>query len=297
MLFRKNPSRYFRESVLNPSGKIEKVIGRIRTEAEYIRALFNDNIDYSDKDTAEDMVVVLGSAHKVGSTWLYEMIRELGHFNYRIPYKLTECGTIMLDKPGISKYLAHIKGRIIFKCHSYPIPKMKRGKAKFVSICRDPRDVIVSSIFSLVNLDERKGGWGSEFRKLDEPQRIKIFIREEGEFTISRLEQWFRDPEAYLVRYEYLLAQPVIELRKVMDYIGCAVDDKDIENTVKRHSFKKKSGRQAGDEDKKSKYRKGISGDWKNHFDEEIISMFKHEMRGRWNKFLVEAGYERSLEW
>jgi len=61
-----------------------------------------------------------------------------------------------------------------------------------------------------------------------------------------------------------------------------------------KYSFNTLSnGREAGDEDIKSHYRKGKSGDWKNYFTEEHIVCFKE----KYGKLLMKLGYEENLDW
>lgn len=63
---------------------------------------------------------------------------------------------------------------------------------------------------------------------------------------------------------------------------------------VHRNNFTKKSGgRKPGQEDIKNHYRKGISGDWKNHFTEEHIAFFK----SNYNDILLKLGYEQDPDW
>ena len=67
-----------------------------------------------------------------------------------------------------------------------------------------------------------------------------------------------------------------------------------VERFVKRYSFSKLSGgREKGEENKKSHYRKGKAGDWKNHFTDEHRRVFKE----RYNDVLVELGYETDANW
>jgi hypothetical protein len=59
-------------------------------------------------------------------------------------------------------------------------------------------------------------------------------------------------------------------------------------------SFKNLSkGRDAGSEKVTSHYRKGIAGDWKNHFTEKHKQLFKD----RYGDLLVKLGYENSNDW
>ena len=64
-----------------------------------------------------------------------------------------------------------------------------------------------------------------------------------------------------------------------------------------KHSFESKSGRKPGQEKKDSFLRKGVVGDWRNYFNEECVIAFKNEKERRWNRLLVEMGYESSLDW
>lgn len=63
---------------------------------------------------------------------------------------------------------------------------------------------------------------------------------------------------------------------------------------VYENRFSKLSeGRKKGEEDVKSHYRKGQSGDWKNHFTEAHKAFFKE----RYNDVLVALGYENDDRW
>ena len=52
-------------------------------------------------------------------------------------------------------------------------------------------------------------------------------------------------------------------------------------------------GRTQGDENTKSHFRKGISGDWKNHFNDDHKDYFKKY----YNEILVKLGYENDDKW
>lgn len=52
-------------------------------------------------------------------------------------------------------------------------------------------------------------------------------------------------------------------------------------------------GREAGKEDVKSHYRKGTPGDWRNHFDPEVLSAF----RQRHGDLVTLLGYESEEDW
>lgn len=52
-------------------------------------------------------------------------------------------------------------------------------------------------------------------------------------------------------------------------------------------------GRGRGEEDATSHYRKGLAGDWRNHFSDRHVDHFK----ARYNDLLIKTGYEPSADW
>ncbi len=65
-------------------------------------------------------------------------------------------------------------------------------------------------------------------------------------------------------------------------------------NIVYEHDFSRYArGRKPGKEDIKSHNRKGISGDWKNHFEEEHKQFFKE----KYGSLLVQLNYEKNNDW
>ncbi|HET6566618.1 MAG TPA: sulfotransferase domain-containing protein [Rhodothermales bacterium] len=67
-----------------------------------------------------------------------------------------------------------------------------------------------------------------------------------------------------------------------------------LEGIIQKKNFSKMAGgRRRGQEDVTSHYRRGIPGDWKNHFTPEHVRYFKDEYGG----LLVKLGYEADENW
>ncbi len=63
---------------------------------------------------------------------------------------------------------------------------------------------------------------------------------------------------------------------------------------IYKNDFSRKSGgRKTGEENLKNHYRKGMPGDWKNHFGEEHTRLFKEN----YNDVLIKLEYESSSAW
>jgi hypothetical protein len=66
-----------------------------------------------------------------------------------------------------------------------------------------------------------------------------------------------------------------------------------LRDIVEQHRFEQLTGRERGEENVNSHYRKGVPGDWKNHFEETHVRAFKD----RYNDLLRTLGYEDDPDW
>jgi hypothetical protein len=108
--------------------------------------------------------------------------------------------------------------------------------------------------------------------------------------------QWFapaRTHVAYL-SYESLRRDPVPTLKGALErFLDEPVDEARLQKSVDRYEFKRVSGREAGSEDRKAFTRKGVAGDWINHFSREAAEIFDHFA----GQTLIDLGYEADHSW
>lgn len=95
------------------------------------------------------------------------------------------------------------------------------------------------------------------------------------------------------VRYEDMLSDPVPVFRDLVGSFGMQPLVEDINYIVKRFSFSRMTGRKPGEENRKSFARKGIAGDWLNHFSLEARQVFDHYA----GDVLIDLGYETNHDW
>jgi hypothetical protein len=96
------------------------------------------------------------------------------------------------------------------------------------------------------------------------------------------------------VRYEDLLERPNEEVGRLARFLGADTSEKAVQQAVSSASFERLSkGRERGQEDTSSFYRKGVAGDWKNYFTERDKEIYKEEA----GELLIRLGYERDLDW
>jgi hypothetical protein len=98
----------------------------------------------------------------------------------------------------------------------------------------------------------------------------------------------------HIIRYEELREVTQVAISCLIDFMGVDFGPSDLAEVIDRWSFSRMSeGRSPGEEDKESHIRKGISGDWKNHFSPLVKALFM-KMSGN---FLIETGYELNSDW
>lgn len=188
-------------------------------------------------------------------------------------------------------------------------------EAKVIHIIRDGRDVAVSMIHHMWNYAKDTGGFyelePEDLEKRDAYRKNHPSSNFDSLFTEKRLRNiaktWssqvgnaIKHGPALLgenyteVRYEDLLERPEEELNKLLEFLGADAGKKTIEHCIEVSSFEKWSeGRNKGEEDSSSFYRKGVAGDWWNAFTERDRQVFK-EATG---DLLSRLGYEKDHTW
>lgn len=172
--------------------------------------------------------------------------------------------------------------------HALSIPQIHRlyPDARFIHIIRDGRDGAVS-------------GWAHIQRSGGDDQ-LKTFGAYAQYFAQSHWTPYIRQaraagahiPDQYMeLRYEELKADTEGQTRRMLQFLG--VDDADhlVRACADAGSFTKMSGgRTAGSEDHSSHFRKGVVGDWVNHFDDAALAGFEEHA----GELLAELGYATS---
>ena len=161
------------------------------------------------------------------------------------------------------------------------IPKPPHYKAFFVM--RDPRDVLISWYFSskfshplLGEMDRIR----QDLNRLSQTEGLLYCIRFLDDFGLFAAQRsWAgasaKDSRVMLVRFEDLIASdplPIVE--RLLAHCDIAMPREVLDELWRSYRFEELSGRQRGQEDPGAHYRKGIQGDWRNYFNDEIHAYF-----------------------
>jgi hypothetical protein len=232
---------------------------------------------------------------KSGGTWLGKMIASY------------------LDIPLPQHSKLPVAMKAVLHNHWRYSPRLRR----VFYLYRDGRDIMVSFYFHrmraiqqdvLSPYQERMRkryarAFGDGFEPQDTPKNLPAFI--ELEMTKPRssriswpehIRQWslpHKDHVAYL-SYEELLSDPHETLSRALStFLDTPLDHQLLDEIIERYSFARMTKRKPGQEDRSSFIRKGVAGDWANHFTREAAEVF-HRHAG---ETLIQLGYEKDADW
>lgn len=218
---------------------------------------------------------ILATVPRSGTHWLAGMLKSMGFIDVN-PRQFVAEDENSLD--NAHKFSAEIlpvmpAGHFIFD-HFMPHllhRNLGRIESKVLVLVRDPRDKLVSNYYYRRCRAEKSSQSFSE---------MFDYLLNLTERHYTHATRWQDYAESLVVRYEGLSTSPQSELRKILEFLNvdAAIDFTDI---AQKHSFERLSeGRKPGQESPEHHYRKGIIGDWKNHFDEDMLTRFMQRFDG-----------------
>jgi len=175
-------------------------------------------------------------------------------------------------------------------------------------ILRDGRDIMVSSYYHSLFRHERYNSrlventrknlifddYDDIERNLPEFLGYKFTGKVHPKFTWTEFVDSWIDKDVAFVKYEDLLKDAAGELYgSVLKVTGQSLDKTKLAKISEKYSFENLAKRKPGQENKRSFLRKGIAGDWKNHFSREAREIFNHYAGAT----LIKLGYEEDSSW
>lgn len=225
---------------------------------------------------------------KCGGSWVRNMVR-----TYR--------------ETSLFTYDRLIGRNEVILCHRLHSPRFRKP----VVVVRDPRDMYVSfyhyeTSFALSNQHSpifrhfQHDSARPVRDDFNEYLRTKLLYTSHPWFHFSQfLDSWLNRPGICLVRYEDCLADSEAQLAGIIRFLDDPLDLERLSRTVEQTSFaavtKEKYGesREAGEADNTKFHRKGVAGDWRNHFNESSCRLIEM-IEGR---SLRRLGYETDARW
>jgi Sulfotransferase domain len=254
-----------------------------------------ENLDTLAADfEANDGDVFVNTYPKCGTTWMEQVVHLLLNNGEQGDKLLTDqmpwIEAIPSRSLGFQEFLAGMEGRRVFTSHlPYSLmPGMDNPLARFVYVARNPKDTAVSYYYH----DRSKMGYdGNWFEHLQMFMEGKLMF---GDFYLHILQWWQASQKAdniFFTTYEAMKADLGAVVVQLAEFLGVVAEPELIATVVEKSSFKAMSTnlqtnfqwmpRKEGEE---SHFRKGVVGDWRNHFtaaqNEAFDALFAEQMAG-----------------
>jgi hypothetical protein len=243
--------------------------------------------------------VLVNGSPKTGTTWMLKMVESLPGYH-----------TVGNFDGEISRYRDVQPGEVVHG-HDWYTPELAEilagSDVRAILMVRDPRDQLVSRVFHILRVTSH--AWHQDLKSLSLDDALLLLIEGRDDQGLPGMRTMIELTQSWLVgaadvvciRYEELLAETDREFRRVLKHLRISAPDSLVQSIVSRNQFERmtngrkfwKQGRKQGQADPNSHFRKGITGDWKNHLKAIHVQKFKEVAGDK----LIELGYEQDLNW
>jgi hypothetical protein len=197
-------------------------------------------------------------------------------------------------------WLDSLRPRDVASAHLFARPEAVRRvcSPKFAPyfIFRDPRDVVVSHVFYVTDMEARHvhHDYYQSLPDFDARLKVSILGRPDSEAEFPDIAgrfapylDWLNQPEVLTIHFEDLIHDRAATLTRIMDHLLSRIPLRSprelILDSLESSINPKKS----------PTFRSGKTGEWKKHFTEDHKKIFK-DVAG---DLLVRLGYEQNNDW
>ena len=248
-------------------------------------------------------ILFIAGLPKSGSTWIEKMVSSYdGYHEYLLPaiakHELATGGSHDFEMPiDMFEHLQHALVLTKMHCHGSinNVNVLEKSDINYVVLHRDLRDVAVSYHYYVQNTP-----WHPEHKfhvQTTVQDGLHVFANRMLPSYVPWVESWAinANPERSIqIKYEEMLENPIKGMTQIATLFELDNSIDTIEAIVDAHSFKKMSGgRTRGESSTTAFARKGVSGDWVNHFTPKLREAYGKQL----SEFLIKYGYERDDAW
>jgi hypothetical protein len=215
------------------------------------------------------MRILVSEYPKSGGTWVVNLVGDALGLAKRDIY-LTGSGTVDLGRhpwyAGASDF--GFKGACVIKSHEYPTSRHVQFTTKHIHLVRDGRDVVVSKYFYERDFCVANG----IYKKFEESfdSYVSRVSTEWNEFVLSWL-----NVDVLCIKYEDFLHSPHGTLECVLSSLGIESSRASMDAAVSKNTKDKMQASITQHYPKGAFVRKGVSGDWRTHFNQSHLDAFR----------------------
>lgn len=236
------------------------------------------------------MLIISNGAPKSGSTWLWNIVAQMV-ITEELPMKYTNKALSQkkereksIDEHDLKEFLQCVdykNNNYLSKNHYFNEATLKLIKSeenvKILGVRRDLRDVVTSYYYHQLRLerfnwDFEKYYWavGRYFLFLNLQYRKRCYINHNN---------------IYIVSYEGLKQNFKKECMDLGSFLGVSLNNEDIKKLEEKTSLQNLRKKRGEEKEDKKFFRKGVVGDWKNHFNQEILDDYNNIIRNGLSRF------------
>ncbi|XP_013882985.1 sulfotransferase family cytosolic 2B member 1 [Austrofundulus limnaeus] len=251
-----------------------------------------ESLEYAENFSVEDTDVFAVTYPKSGTVWMQEIlplvlnggdltpIKTIVNWD-RVPWLETTRLAQIVDQ------LASPRGLVSHFPYNLMPPSFHTSKAKVIYVMRNPKDVFVSSyhFHQITSFVDDPGTFDEFMEKFLEGRVMN------GKWT-DHIKSWKRaelGDRILFITYEEMVQDLPASIKLMSDFLGNNLSEEVIQKIAEQCSFKTmKSNPMSNfslvpkkymDIEKAPFLRKGIAGDWKNHFNSEQLARFTSVLR------------------
>lgn len=237
--------------------------------------------------------ILLVGYPKSGNTWLQYLLAYItGSHSVNLDDLQNENQQHNAQKLREEKESKHssdfLNGLYICKTHSLPkgISDID-GYKGIVQIVRDPRDVIVSYYYFIhfFRMSKSNPELVNNYSKLQQSRNFNQMIKKVCGELNNYYQQWRAVPNKIAVKYEDLQSNPEETIRTILKTLNIDAPDFLIKEGIEAYAFSNITGREKGAEENTKFFRKGIVGDYKNHFGSLQNIYVKRKLKDYFKEF------------
>jgi hypothetical protein len=244
-------------------------------------------------------LIFIAGLPKSGTTWLAQLLQEIPGYQPAYAYDPDGCNLLhKVCKDNFAYLPTH--GHYVMKLHTeYSKEAMQVFDSYNINpiiMYRDLRDQCVSRYFHVLHDPTHRHY--TLYNSLPKNEGMTHNLQIALAYYPNWIKNWITEMKThpdrfYEVRYEDLRADAKTTLMGVLSFYGIQLSNEQVEQIVKKVSSQTKFDIRENLNKKSGTARKGIVGDWRNHFTEEHVKLFKEQC----GQLLIDCGYENDLNW
>jgi sulfotransferase 6B1 len=198
------------------------------------------------------------------------------------------------------RWLDSLRPRDVASAHLFArtdaVARVRTPKFVPYFIFRDPRDVVVSHVFYVTNMEARHvhHAFYQSLPDFDARLKVSILGRPDSGIEFPNIADrfapymdWLSQPEVLTVHFEDLIQDRAATLNRILDHFLARVPLQTSRQLILD------SLESSTNPTKSPTFRSGRTGEWKKHFNEEHKRLFKDAA----GDLLIRLGYETDNDW